>query len=258
MKNTMNITTFRRYLLLLGVGVSILIIWNGVCDFIYGYSAQLSGLDYFSAKVFKVILTAEGRPHWVVMLAQTAGWLYPIFALTYYHWWIGMRKAGFWLSAAPLLLLVYALLMIGGIQHAGWAFLSVLEQAKAVVGSTDPAFFSLANQYIIEHFFMGDLTAIIALSVGTIWHGIAIYSGKTMYPRWFLIFSPLGVLTATMILGALLPAPFAGFVLALFGTWFMLIPNIASTIWLWNNYDHDEHKRKNHTDGLHHLSGQGV
>lgn len=228
----------RKRLLILGITVSILVLWNGVCDYIYAYSSQLSGAEYTSSAVYKLILSANGRPHWMVMLAQTAGWLYPIYALSYYHWWIGMRKAGIWLAHIPLIILAYAIIMIGGIQHAGFAFLSVLEQAKEVVGCTDEAFFSLANQYMIEHFIFGDLTALIAFNVGTIWHAVGILSGKTMYPRWFLIVSPLGVLIITMVFGAFLPAPYAGFVLALFGTWFMLIPTVASTIWLWKNYNY--------------------
>lgn len=223
-----------RHLRILGVSVSILILWNGVCDYIYGYSPRLSGFEYFSPAVWDTIRTAGHRPHWMVMLAQTAGWLYPFYALSYYHWWIGMRRAGFWLALVPCGMLAYALLMIGGIQHAGWAFLSVLAQAKAVVGSTDPAFYQTANRFIIEHFIMGDLTAVLALNVGSIWHAGGILSGRTMYPRWFVIMSPLGVLTLTMALGACLPAPFAGFLIALFGTWFMLIPCLASTVWLWN------------------------
>jgi len=55
-----------------------------------------------------------------------------------------------------------------------------------------------------------------------------------LYPRWFIALSPLGVLVLTMVLGALLPAPFAGFAIGLFGTWFMLIPTVATTVWLWN------------------------
>lgn len=231
-------TKMRKRLLILGVTVSILVLWNGVCDYIFAYSSQLSGSEYSSSAVYKLILSANGRPHWMVMLAQTAGWLYPIYALSYYHWWIGMRKAGVWLAHIPLLILAYAIIMIGGIQHAGFAFLSVLEQAKEVVGCTDEAFFSLANQYMIEHFIFGDLTAIIAFNIGTIWHAVGILSGRTMYPRWFIIVSPLGVLTITMVIGILLPAPFAGFVLALFGTWFMLIPTVASTIWLWKHHNY--------------------
>lgn len=231
-------TKMRKRLLILGITVSILILWNGVCDYLYAYSAQLSGAEYFSSAIIDVIFSANGRPHWMVMIAQTAGWLYPIYALSYYHWWIGMRKAGFWLARVPLILLAYAILMIGGIQHAGFAFLSVLEQAKEVVGSTDAVFFSQANSYIIDHFFFGDLTAIIALSIGPLLHAIGILSGKTMYPRWFIVVSPFGVLTITMLVGAFLPAPFAGFAIALFGTWFMLIPTIASTIWLWKKYDY--------------------
>lgn len=228
----------RKHLLILGIIVSVLVLWNGVCDYLYAYSPDLDGWDYSSQKLFEVILSANGRPHWMVMMAQTAGWLYPIYALSYYHWWIGMRKAGFWLARVPLILLAYSILMIGGIQHAGFAFISVLEQAKAVVGSTDEAFFALANQYIIEHFIWGDLTAMITFVLGTVWHAVGILSGKTMYPRWFIVVSPLGVLLITFTIGDFLPAPYAGYLLALFGTWFMLIPTVASTIWLWRNHDY--------------------
>lgn len=226
--------TSQRRLRIIGISVSILILWNGVCDLIYGYSSELSGLDYLSPAVVDTILTAEQRPHWMVMLAQTAGWLYPIYALAFYHWWVGMRRAGVWLAHVPCALLAYAVVMIGGIQHAGWAFLSVLERTKAVVGGTDELFYALANRYIIEHFVWGDLTAIIALNVGTLWLAVGILSGKTEYPRWYVMLSPLGVLMLNVVLGALLPAPYAGFVMAPFGTWFLFVPCLASTIWLWN------------------------
>ncbi len=226
----------QRQLRILGVTVSILLLWNGVCDFIYGFSPNLSGLDYynFTPAVWNTVRTAGNRPHWMVLIAQTAGWLYPFYALSYYHWWSGMRRAGFWLATVPCLLLAYAILMIGGIQHAGWAFLSVLAQAKAVVGCTDQAFYEMANRFLLEHFAMGDLTAVIAFNVGAIWHATGILSGRTIYPRWFVLLSPLGVLVISIALGVCLPAPFASFVIVLFGTWFMLIPCIASTVWLWN------------------------
>ncbi|MGO9134176.1 MAG: hypothetical protein ACLP8A_09040 [Methylovirgula sp.] len=191
----------RSRLRLIGIGGSILIFWNGVCDYIYGYSPSLSGLDYFSPAVFHTIFTANGRPHWMLLVAQTAGWLYPLYALTYYIWWIGMRCAGFWLGRLPIILLAYAVLMIGGIQHAGWAFLTVLEQAKAVVGSHDPTFFALATRYILQHFIVGDLTAALALNVGAVLLAVGVLSGKTKFPRWFVMASPLGALVITMIVG---------------------------------------------------------
>lgn len=229
-------TMLRRWrrLRLLGVSISILMIWNGVCDLIYGYSPKLSGNEYFSAAIWDIIRTAGNRPHWIVMMAQTAGWFYPLYALSYYHWWIGMRRAGFWLAHVPCGLLAYAVLMIGGIQHCGFAFLSVLAQAKAVVGCTDEAFYATAERFIVEHFLVGDLTAMLAFNAGSIWHAVGVLSGRTAYPRWFVLLSPLGVLAITMILGLYLPAPFAGLVIAPFGTWFMLVPCLASTVWLWH------------------------
>jgi len=112
--------------------------------------------------------------------------------------------------------------------------LSVLAQAKALVGSTDTIFYATADRLIVEHFFMGDFTAELAFYLGAIWHFVGILSGRTLYPRWFAVVSPFGVLVLTMAVGALLPAPFAGFSIGLFGTWFMLIPTLATTVWLWN------------------------
>jgi hypothetical protein len=70
-----------RLLRIVGVSVSVLLLWNGVCDLIYGYSPNLSGPEYFSPAVWDVIRTAGHRPHWLVMVAQTAGWLYPFLRL---------------------------------------------------------------------------------------------------------------------------------------------------------------------------------
>ncbi|MFC1637620.1 hypothetical protein ACFL1W_01230 [Candidatus Margulisiibacteriota bacterium] len=221
-----------RRLRLLGIVVSILLIWNGVCDMIYGFSAQLNGNEYTSLAIWDVMRTAGGRPHWMIMMAQTAGWLYPFYALSYYPWWVGMKRAGFWLGTLPCLMLAYALFMIGGIQHAGWAFLTVLAQAKAAVGSTDPTFYAAAERLLVEHFVMGDLTALIAMYGGSILHAVGILSGKTLFPRWFIVFSPLSVLVLTFVIGGFLPAPLAGIVITPFGTWYMLFPLIASTIWL--------------------------
>ncbi len=237
MEITIRAERIRFLLKLLGIWGSVLILWNLFADLVYGYSAQMRGVDYFTAQVVPMVLSADGRPHWLIMLAQTAGWLYPIYALTYLPWWLGTRRAGFWFGTLPVLLLAYALLMIGGIQHAGFAFLSVLEQAKAMVGSTDPAFFDLAQRYILEHFMVGDLTAALALPAGATLLAVGIVSGKTVFPRWFVIVSPLGVLVLTILIGLPLPAPLAGLVLAPFGTWFMLIPNVAAVLWLWNHPD---------------------
>lgn len=235
LKGLSNGTTPDRYRLrFLGIAVSLLILWNGVADLIYGYSPHLSGLAYFSPAVWDMVRTAADRPHWLLMVAQTAGWLYPVYALFLFHWWVGMRPAGFWLAHVPCLLLAYSVVMIGGIQHAGWAFLYVPAQAKALVGSADPAFYEATQRLIVEHFLVGDLTAMLALTAGSLWHAIAILSGRTLYPRWFIVVSPLGILALTVGIGVLLPAPLAGLVLAPFGTWFMLVPLIASTIWLWN------------------------
>ncbi|RMH52323.1 MAG: hypothetical protein D6685_16670 [Bacteroidetes bacterium] len=237
MTNDGEVERVRSRIRLIGIGLSGLMLWNGVCDYLYGYDPELSGLDYFTPAVSSTILTANGRPHRSILLAQTAGWLYPLYAFTYYPWWIGVRRAGFWLGRFPILLLVYAVLMIGGIQHAGWAFLTVLEQARAAVGSRDPTFFALANRYTLEHFAMGDVTAVLALSLGAVLLAAGIASGRTSLPRWFVLASPLGALATTLIVGTLLPAPYAGWVLAPFGTWFLLLPNIAGAVWLWRHLE---------------------
>jgi hypothetical protein len=221
-----------RQLRLLGFGISFLLLWNGACDLIYGYSPALDGRAYLSPAIWETIRTAGGRPHWMVAIAQTAGWLYPVYALAFYLWWIGMRRAGPWLAHVPCALLAYAVVMIGGIQHCGWAFLSVPAQARAMVGSGDPAFYAAVQRLTLEHFVVGDLTAALALSVGSLWHAVALLTGRTAYPRWLVVCSPAGVLAITLVVGVGLPAPLAGLVLAPFGTWLMLVPCLAATLWL--------------------------
>lgn len=221
-----------RQLRLLGFGISLLLLWNGVCDLVYGYSPALDGRAYLSPAVWETIRTAGGRPHWMVAIAQTAGWLYPVYALAFYLWWIGMRRAGPWLAHVPCTLLAYAVVMIGGIQHCGWAFLSVAAQAQATVGSGDPVFYAAVQRLTLEHFVVGDLTAALALGVGSLWHAVALLTGRTAYPRWLVVCTPAGVLAITLVVGVGLPAPLAGLVLAPFGTWLMLVPCLAATLWL--------------------------
>lgn len=216
----------------LGIVLSVLLLWNGVSDLIYAYSPAMSGPDYFSSRIISVIGTAGGRSHWAVMAAQTAGWFYPFYAIVYYLWWFGMRRAGFWLSAVPAGLLAYATLMMAGTVQTGTAYLSVLSQAKAVAGSTDPVFYATAGRFIVQQFVRANLTAFSALALGTLWHAVALLTGRTAFPRWFVLFSPLVVLAVTAAVGLLLPAPVAGFVLAPIPTWFMLFPTVAVTGWL--------------------------
>ncbi len=66
MQDRTDVKRLRSNLALVGIGLSILMLWNGVCDLIYGYSSELSGLDYFSSAVVPLIRTANGRPHWMV------------------------------------------------------------------------------------------------------------------------------------------------------------------------------------------------
>ena len=70
-------------------------LWNGVCDFIFAYSPKLNGAQYSTMMFWDAVRTANGHPHWMVMLAQTAGWLYPIYALLHMNWPVG---AGDYLS----------------------------------------------------------------------------------------------------------------------------------------------------------------
>lgn len=76
------LTQRQRRSLLIGVIVSLLMLWDDVGDYLYAYSALLSGKQYFSPQVWEVIITANHRPVGVIMIAQTAGWLYPIYALS--------------------------------------------------------------------------------------------------------------------------------------------------------------------------------
>ncbi len=68
-----------RHLRVIGVSVSLLLLWNGVCDYIYAYSPHLSGAQYFSPAVWDTIRTAGHGPHWMVLMAQTAGWRSALF-----------------------------------------------------------------------------------------------------------------------------------------------------------------------------------
>lgn len=218
----------KTQLIYTGTIVALLTLWNGVCDYIYAYSSEMSGLDYFSPMLFDLLFTANNRSHTLIMIAQTAGWLYPIYALSYFLWYAVISPSNKRVIF-PLLLLSYAIIMIGGIQHAGFAFLSVVKQAELILSVNNNSFNNLVQQLINEHFLIGDLTAIFALFIGGIWLFLMILLKKTNLPSYASLYSPFGVYLIVFILGIISPAPIAGLFLGLFGTWMLLIPTIYIT-----------------------------
>ena len=104
-------------------------LWNLVGDLIYT-PLNASGKEILSDRLPTLLHQTENS-HALILFAQTAGWMYPLWGyLTASQLHIGLKKAGFWWSTAACIAMVYAFCVIGGAQHSGWAFLTVLWQSE--------------------------------------------------------------------------------------------------------------------------------
>ena len=75
-------------------------IWNLLGDLVYT-PLYASGQQILS-KELPTLLHQTENSHELLLLAQTAGWMYPIWGfLTARQVHIGLKQAGFWWSTAP-------------------------------------------------------------------------------------------------------------------------------------------------------------
>ena len=199
----------------------------------------MPGNEYLSTKLPEIINNNQNS-HSSILFAQTAGWMYPIWGfVTSLQVYLGLRGLGFWSSAAPCMLMAYAFCVVGGSQHASWAFLTVLQQSP-LVGHCGVDYLEDTQSRIWRHYIWGDLPGITSLMVSSAWIGIVVATQKSAFPRYFNLFNPLVTQSWVFALVYMLPAPWAGYVGGPFGTWIILGLNVATSYGLWDHFEEEE------------------
>lgn len=186
---------------------------------------------------------------WVVFLAQSGGWMYPIWAfVTAVPLYMGLSSPeqgpSFWKTLAPCLLLTYGLCVIGGALHSAFAFVTVLPSVyhsgasdwSNLAGSQDfPLFLKAAQTRIVQHIGVGFFPGYVACNVAGIWIAILVHFRPTLFPKYFNFFNPLATMVWVQIIGSLLPDPWGFYFVGCLGTCGMMMFNIGSTYCLWNH-----------------------
>ena len=145
--------------------------------------------------------------------------------------------------------MAYSFCVIGGAQHSGWAFLTVLWQSPfredCLNDQLCHSYYEDSQIRIWKHFVAGDLPALLLFaSSAWIFLSVAVNQSKGIrFPLAFNLGNPLVPQVWVMGLAYLLPAPFAGLVGGPFGTWMVLTTNLACAYYLWDYEDGLEHSK---------------
>ncbi|CAB9504450.1 expressed unknown protein [Seminavis robusta] len=222
-------------------------LWNMIGDLIYA-PLYASGREILSPQL-PVYLHQTENSHELLLLAQTSGWMYPIWGwLTASQLYIGLKPSeSFWWSSAPCLAMAYAFCVIGGAQHSGWAFLTVLwqsEHREACLQNSKicQAYYEDSQIRIWKHFLMGDLPA-LWLFASSAWVFVSVIVNQSKgisFPLWFNLCNPLATQVWVMGLTYFLDPPVAGLVGGPFGTWMILTTNLGCAYCLWNHGEDDD------------------
>ena len=186
---------------------------------------------------------------WPLQLAQASGWMYPVWAVvTAYPLYVGLRGAGFWCSSAPCAVLAYGLCVVGGALHSGFAFATILPQVlhtpqllratkwKPMAGSSACAeYMHAAQAKVMDSYVFGYTPGPPAVMVASLWIAYVVATRETKFPRWFILFTPLVTVAWVAAVGLLvMPDPWGKIFAGTFGTWIILVMNVATSCILWN------------------------
>eukprot|EP01006_Ploeotia_vitrea_P058653 TRINITY_DN69916_c0_g1_i1.p1 TRINITY_DN69916_c0_g1~~TRINITY_DN69916_c0_g1_i1.p1 ORF type:complete len:257 (-),score=20.58 TRINITY_DN69916_c0_g1_i1:106-876(-) len=214
------------------IGGLVFLLWNGAADIILG--AYIKGSpDGFLATVRQVPPFEQSA----LIFAQTSFYIYPVLSLSMWQFYKAMEHAGPWLSVPPAALCWYCLSIGGGGLHLPWPIISALSQAERQIGrnTTDKEFLEAAQSVIEHHMAVGVIPVFVFGAAACLWFIPAILSGKTYYPKWFVLCTPLPcAIIGNISANVLLPEWPALVVGVTGGTWQFAIPLLVSTALVWN------------------------
>ena len=182
-------------------------IFGDVC-FIDFYLSHNTFEDFGTIAVLHPSDIFDFGKSWPVKLAQSGGWMYPIWALaTSYPLYLGLIPTGSWqCSLAPCAVLAYGLCIVGGALHSGFAFATVLPTAlhynPEMSSCTQCA--QLAQKQIMDTYVFGYTPGPLAVFGASIWIAFIILTRETRFPKWFVLCTPVVTLAWIAAAGAFL------------------------------------------------------
>ena len=143
--------------------------------------------------------------------------------------------------------------VVGGALHSGFAFTNILPQVlntpqlleatkwKPMAGSSTCAgYMQVAQEKVMETYIFGYTPGPQAIMVASFWIAYVVATRETKFPRWFILFTPLVTVAWVAVVGFLvIPDPWGKYFVGAFGTWIILVMNVATSCILWNVNDQD-------------------
>ena len=155
--------------------------------------------------------TMKGFPEWRI----TAGTFLGVIALpvqvaglvvVYY----GLKPGGRYLSLVTFIAAVNALVM-GVVFHVAYAFIGTGWKLQNEIGANNPFAEALIKKF--DFYWKVIIFIMLAeLSIFSLGYVLLILRGKTLYPKWMAILSPICVFIFMFPIVFILPAPFGGYV----------------------------------------------
>lgn len=159
----------------------------------------------------------------------------------------GLKPAGKWAAVTVATLCAYGLVMgvafhiAYGFIGSSWQFYYEMELGNKLVQELINRF---THYYKLITTFM--LTSLVLCSLG---FSIMVLRGKTLFPKWLAIFSPLGLCVFWFVAISQIPAPVGGYVASAFFNTCTLIFFVLVTIVLYKKMKTDAPKEELARDG---------
>ena len=153
----------------------------------------------------------------------------PLMGFGIWQIFLGLRPAGLSHALPPTLMMSYSL-VVGAAAHGCFAFLGrsmQLQKQHANVSEVDLEGVVTQFRRLLFPLFGAFLLTLI---VGSIWFGLVVWSGNTLYPRWMALMNPLALFVVFGLIGNWLPAPVGGFVRPATGNIAMFVFFLVSTV----------------------------
>jgi len=188
----------RKLLIVTGVVATLGALVVGIGEFTFQFSPRggYEGSDYlYFLDVSRSRLTWG---HFIGVLAA------PLYLVGYWHIAHMLRPAARWLGATVFGLGIYAFI-IGDVWLGGRVNLALPVKAREAATESNRALFSgLLNELSAHNEPLIDIVRVLLLVI-SILMVCGILSGKTPYPRWMIIFTPIVILIQIFSLYALAP-----------------------------------------------------
>ena len=99
-----------------------------------------------------------------------------------------------------------------------------------------------SQKVIMDTYVFGYTPGPLAVMIASAWIAVIVVMKQTEFPRWFVLFTPLLTLLWVIAGYFIIPSPWNLYFAGSFGTWIILVMNLAATFVLWNLEDPDVYK----------------